>query len=296
MTSMKMKLLILLAAALVSFSCKDKKKTIHIATKPITEQFILGEMLQQLIEENTDYDVELTKGISGGTSTLHPALLKGDFDLYPEYTGTGWLVVLKKDSFPGPDELYRRVKDEYANQFNVVWLSPYGFNNSYSLAVTKENAGKYQLKKFSDLAKHPGVFVLGAEYDFFEIPMGYKELCDCYGLQFKDTKDMDIGLKYGAIKSGKVDVTNVFTTDGQLSGSGLVVLEDDKHFFPSYQCATIVREDALERFPELEGVLQKMAGILTDGEMSELNAQVDIEGRPDKVVAHEFLEKKGLLP
>lgn len=296
MMKMKTKLLVLLAVALVAFSCKDKKKTIHIATKPITEQFILGEMLQQLIEKDTDYDVELIKGISGGTSTLHPALLKGDFDLYPEYTGTGWLVVLKKDTFPGPDELYRRVKDEYRDKFQLVWLQPYGFSNSYSLAVTKENAEKYHLKKFSDLAKYPGVFVLGAEYDFFEIPKGYRELCECYDFHFKDNKDMDIGLKYNAIKSGKVDVTNVFTTDGQLSGSGLVVLEDDKHFFPSYQCATIVREDALERFPQLEATLEKMTGILTDGEMSSLNYQVDIEGRPDKEVAHEFLKKKGLLP
>ena len=106
---------------------------------------------------------------------------------------------------------------------------------------------------------------------------------------------MDIGLKYEAIKSGKIDVMNIFTTDGQLSGSGLVVLEDDKHFFPTYYCATVVREEALKSHPGLEEALNKMDGILTDNEMADLNYQVDMKGRSEKEVARQFLEKKGLL-
>lgn len=281
---------------LLTVSCKKKNETIRIATKPMTEQFILGEMLAQLIEADTDYKVKLTKGIGGGTSNIHPALLKGEFDLYPEYTGTGWLVVLKKDSFPtSPEKLYQELQKEYQQKYQLKWIAPYGFNNAYSLAVNPKIASQYELSTFSDLAKHPGTFVLGAEYDFFEIPKGYKELCDYYGFQFKKTKDMDIGLKYGAIKSGQIDVMNIFTTDGQLSGSGLVTLKDDKHFFPTYYCATVVREDALKKFPELEKVLLKMNDILTDQDMSDLNYQVDIKGRPEKEVAREYLVKKGLL-
>lgn len=284
-----------ISALLILSACGEKKDTIRIATKPMTEQFILAEMLSALIEDNTPYAVEITKGIGGGTSNIHPALMKGDFDLYPEYTGTGWMVILKKDSFPGPDELYPELQREYHEQFGLKWVAPYGFNNAYSLAVNKANAEKYHLNKFSDLAKYPDTFVLGAEYDFYEIPLGYKDLCEHYRLKFKKTLDMDIGLKYEAIKGGKIDVMNIFTTDGQLNGAGLKVLEDDKHFFPTYYCATVVKEDALAKHPGLEEALNKMGGILTDSEMSELNYQVDIKGRSEREVAREFLQKKGLL-
>lgn len=292
---MKTKITLLFIASLIFVACGEKKDTIRIATKPMTEQFILGEMLAQLIEENTNYNVEITKGIGGGTSNIHPALLKGEFDLYPEYTGTGWLVVLKKDSFPAPELLYKELKKEYHDKYGLEWIAPYGFNNAYSLAVSKENAQKYRLKKFSDLAQYPEKFTLGAEYDFFEIPKGYYDLCKYYNLKFKGNKDMDIGLKYEAIKSGKIDIMNVFTTDGQLSGAGLVTLEDDKFYFPTYYCATVVREDALKTHPGLKEALELMQGILTDQEMSELNYQVDVKGRSEKEVAHDFLQKKGLL-
>lgn len=293
---MKTKIISLLICSVLLFSCKDRKNTIRIATKPMTEQFILAEMLAQLIETNTPYKVEITKGIGGGTSNIHPALLKGEFDLYPEYTGTGWLVVLKKDSFPVSHEaLYSELQKEYEQKFGLKWVAPYGFNNTYSLAVSKENAQKYHLEKFSDLAKYPDTFVFGAEYDFFEIPKGYDQLCKYYGLKFKKNRDMDIGLKYEAIRNGDIDVVNIFTTDGQLSGSGLVPLKDDKNFFPSYYCATVVREDVLKSHPGLEDALLKMNNLLTDSDMADLNYQVDIKGRSDKEVAKEYLIRKELL-
>ncbi len=251
-------LLPLLAFFLLTTACKDRKNTIRIATKPMTEQFILGEMLKLLIEQDTGLAVEITKGIGGGTSNIHPAMLKGEFDIYPEYTGTGWLVVLKKDSLLPPDTLYETLKKEYEQKFHLKWLSPYGFDNTYSLAVGEPLAKKYDLK-------------------------------------FKKTRDMDIGLKYEAIKSGKVDVMNIFTTDGQLNGANLTVLKDDKNFFPSYYCTTVIREETLKAHPELEQTLEKMKGILTNAEMAELNYEVDIAGRPEQTVAADFLKKKGLL-
>lgn len=288
-------ILLILSASLFVFACQERKKTIRIATKPMTEQFILGEMIGLLIEENTDLKVEITKGIGGGTSNIHPALVKGEFDLYPEYTGTGWLVILKKDSVIPSEELYKQLSDDYERLYRLKWVAPYGFNNAYSLAVSDDNASRYELKTYSDLAHHPDQFVFGAEYDFYEIHDGYQSLCNFYGLKFKKTRDMDIGLKYEAIKSGKIDVMNIFTTDGQLSGSKLTVLEDDKHFFPSYYCATVVREETLKEHPELETVLWKMNNILTDSEMADLNYQVDIAGRPEREVAADFLKRKGLL-
>lgn len=292
---MKTKLTVLVTLFILISACTDHNKTIHIATKPMTEQFILGEILALLIEDNTDYPVVVTKGIGGGTSNIHPALVKGEFDLYPEYTGTGWLVVLKKDTFPDKEELYDELKKEYHEKYGLAWIAPYGFNNAYSLAVSEKNARKFNLRTFSDIARYPNVFTLGAEYDFFEINKGYDELCECYGFKFKKTMDMDIGLKYEAIRSGKIDIMNIFTTDGQLCGSGLITLEDDKHFFPSYYCATVVREDCLKSHPGLEETLRKMENLLTDREMAELNYQVDIAGRSERDVAREFLVYKRLL-
>ena len=293
--NMKNGLLALLIGLVLLSGCESKKDTIHIATKPMSEQFILGEMLALLIEENSDLHVKITKGVGGGTSNIHPAMVKGDFDLYPEYTGTGWLVILKKDSLLPPGQLFSELQKEYSREYGLKWVAPYGFNNAYSLAVSNEMAKKYNLKTFSDLALYPDLFTFGAEYDFYEINDGYADLCAYYNLKFKKNLDMDIGLKYEAMKSGKIDVINIFTTDGQLSHANLTVLKDDKHFFPSYYCATIVREETLKEHPELERILEKMNGILTDQEMADMNYKVDVEHRTEREVAVEFLKKKGLL-
>ena len=293
--NMKNGLLALFIGLVLLSGCESKKDTIHIATKPMSEQFILGEMLALLIEENSDLHVKITKGVGGGTSNIHPAMIKGDFDLYPEYTGTGWLVILKKDTLLPPDQLFSELQKEYSREYGLKWVAPYGFNNAYSLAVSNEMAKKYNLKTFSDLALYPDLFTFGAEYDFYEINDGYADLCAYYNLKFKKNLDMDIGLKYEAMKSGKIDVINIFTTDGQLSHANLTTLKDDKHFFPSYYCATIVREETLKEHPELERILEKMNGILTDQEMADMNYKVDVEHRTEREVAVEFLKKKGLL-
>ena len=292
---MKNRLLALFIGLVLLSGCESRKDTIHIATKPLSEQFILGEMLALLIEENSDLHVKITKGVGGGTSNIHPAMVKGDFDLYPEYTGTGWLVILKKDSLLPPGQLFSELQKEYSREYGLKWVAPYGFNNAYSLAVSNEMAKKYNLKTFSDLALYPDLFTFGAEYDFYEINDGYADLCAYYNLKFKKNLDMDIGLKYEAMKSGKIDVINIFTTDGQLSHANLTTLKDDKHFFPSYYCATIVREETLKEHPELERILEKMNGILTDQEMADMNYKVDVEHRTEREVAVEFLKKKGLL-
>lgn len=292
---MKNGLLALFIGLVFLSGCESKKDTIHIATKPMSEQFILGEMLALLIEENSDLHVKITKGVGGGTSNIHPAMIKGDFDLYPEYTGTGWLVILKKDTLLPPDQLFSELQKEYSREYGLKWVAPYGFNNAYSLAISNEMAKKYNLKTFSDLALYPDLFTFGAEYDFYEINDGYADLCAYYNLKFKKNLDMDIGLKYEAMRSGKIDVINIFTTDGQLSHANLTILKDDKHFFPSYYCATIVREETLKEHPELERILEKMNGILTDQEMADMNYKVDVEHRTEREVAVEFLKKKGLL-
>ena len=268
---------------------------IKIATKPMTEQFILGEMLKLLIEENTDLTVEMTKGVGGGTSNIHPALIAGEFDLYPEYTGTGWSFVLKKEGIPDDETLYAGLTEGYKEEYDLEWVGLYGFNNTYGLVARKDIADQYNLKTYSDLATVSGELTFGAEYDFYEREDGYDALAAAYGLNFKKVTDLDIGLKYNAINSGEIDVMNIFTTDGQLAVSDVVVLEDDKNFYQTYYCGTVVRSDTLEKYPELRDVLMMMDGILTDAEMAALNNEVEASGADERDVARNFLTDKGLL-
>lgn len=268
---------------------------IKIATKPMTEQFILGEMLALLIGENTDLTVEMTKGVGGGTSNIHPALINGEFDLYPEYTGTGWSFVLKEEGIPDDETLYAGLTERYAEEYDLEWVGLYGFNNTYGLVVRTEIAEQYNLKTYSDLGPVSGELTFGAEYDFYEREDGYDALTAAYGLNFKKVTDLDIGLKYNAINAGEIDVMNIFTTDGQLAVSDVVVLLDDKNFYQTYYCGTVVRGDTLEKYPELRDVLMMMDGILTDAEMAALNNEVEAGGADERDVARQFLTDKGLL-
>ena len=277
------------------FSLNSKKdKTINIATKPMTEGYILGQMLTELIEQDTDLKVNMTTGVGGGTSNIHPAIVKGEFDLYPEYTGTSWEAVLKKEA-SYDESKFDELQKEYKEKYNLEYVNLYGFNNTYGLAVNRDIAEKYNLKTYSDLAAVSNNLIFGAEYDFFEREDGYKELQKVYNVDFKKKIDMDIGLKYQAMKDKKIDVMVIFTTDGQLAISDVVVLEDDKKMYPSYRAGTVVRSEILSKYPELKAVLEKLNNILDDKTMADLNYQVESEGKKPEDVAREYLQEKGLL-
>ena len=277
------------------FSLNSKKdKTINIATKPMTEGYILGQMLTELIEQDTDLKVNITNGVGGGTSNIHPAIVKGEFDLYPEYTGTSWEAVLKKEA-SYDESKFDELQKEYKEKYNLEYVNLYGFNNTYGLAVNKDIAEKYNLKTYSDLATVSNNLIFGAEYDFFEREDGYKELQKVYNMNFKKQIDMDIGLKYQAMKDKKIDVMVIFTTDGQLAISDVLVLEDDKKMYPSYRAGTVVRSEILSEYPELKPVLEKLNNILDDKTMADLNYQVESKGKKPEDVAREYLQEKGLL-
>lgn len=276
------------------FQNTRQKDTIQIATKPMTEQYILGEMLDILIEQDTDLNVELTQGVGGGTSNIQPAMESGEFDLYPEYTGTGWNMVLGHDGLYTED-LFHELENEYNEQFHMNWVGMYGFNNTYGLAVRREIAEKYSLKTYSDLKSVSDSLTFGAEYDFFEREDGYDALCKTYGLHFGKTMDLDIGLKYQAINQKKIDVMVIFTTDGQLSASDVVVLEDDRHFYPSYICGNVIRAEVLEKYPELFAVFEKLNGLITDSDMAEMNYSVETENKEPRDAAEDFLRSHNLL-
>lgn len=285
-------LAVMLMAGMMSGFGSDSK-TVRMATKPMTEQYILGSMMKELIEAKTDLKVELTEGIGGGTKNIQPAMEKGEFDFYPEYTGTGWNTVLKNESFYSED-LFEDLQKGY-NEMGMVWTGMMGFNNTYTIAVVDEKVEEYGLATISDLAAVSENLVFGANYDFFEREDGFDMLAEKYGMNFKDTKDMDMSLKYEAIKAREIDVMNAFTTDGQLSVAGITPLEDDLGIYPSYMCGFVVQQAALEAHPELQEVFDAVTDILTDAEMSAMNYQVEGEGEAPEDVAHQFLVDKGLI-
>ena len=269
---------------------------IKIATKPMTEQFILGEMLKLVIEDTTDYSVELTKGIGGGTNNIMPAMESGDFDLYPEYTSSGYIMVLKHDSDGISDEdMWKQLQKEYKDKYDMSWIGQYGFNNTYALIIREEAAKKYNLTKTSQLADVSDELVFGGNSDYIERKDGFHLLCDTYGLKFKDVKDIDIGLKYETLKKGDIDVSNGFTTDAQLSNDNVRVLEDDKHLQVNYFCSNVVRNDTLKSHPGLEEAIMKLDNSITDKEMASLNYKVEVEGKEDVQVAKDYLTEKGII-
>lgn len=289
-------------AAVLSLSACGKSPAanagpVKIATKPMTEQYILGEMLGLIIED-AGYEVEITKGIGGGTNNIHPAMEKGEFDLYPEYTSSGWVMVLDHDAAGVDDaEMFDSLKSEYQEKFGMTWVGLYGFNNTFAIAVREEAAQQYNLKTTSDLAAVAGELNFGGNPDYIERADGFPLLAETYGLEFKSVSDIDIGLKYQALQNGDIDVTNAFTTDAQLGGQSvpLVTLEDDKHLQVNYFCSTVVRQDALEKYPGLEEALMKMDGLLSDSEMARLNYLVEVEGADEKETARSFLVENGVL-
>ncbi len=291
-SGLRLLIAVLLMLGTCAGGCTSEKKTVRIATKPMTEQFILGEMLRLLIEERTDLRVTLTKGVGGGTANIHPAMVAGQFDMYPEYTGTAWRYVLKLGGVPDMETLTA----EYAARYGLRWTGLYGFNNTFALAVRDTVARARGLNSCSELASSSPELVFGAEYDFYERDDGYAALIEVYGFHFKKAVDMDIGLKYPALASGDIDVMTIFTTDGRRSTAPLIMLRDDKGFFPAYRCGTVVREETLRSHPQLEPVLHLLDGLLTDEDMAALNHQVEIGGQDEREVAGTFLRGKGLLP
>jgi osmoprotectant transport system substrate-binding protein len=289
------RLLPLLLAGLLA-SCSSPTATLKVGSKDFTESFLLAEMYALLLEE-AGFKVERRFNL-GGTPIAHAALLKGDIDLYPEYTSTALLTVLKEKPLADAQAIVEAVRKGYRERFQLAWLEPAPFNNTQALATTKAVAQKYGLKTYSDLSAKAGELRLGGPPEFAERADGIKGLQQAYGgFRFKEFKQLGTGsLRYEALKAGEVDVTVAFGTDGQISGMGLVLLRDDRNFYPVYQAAPVVRQDVLEKIPALAAALNRVAPLLTDEVIATLNWQVD---GPDKkefaAVAKGFLREKGLL-
>lgn len=272
-------------------NAKDK---ITIGSKNFSEQVLLGHLVADLIEGNTDIEVERKLNL-GGTQVAFSAVTNGDIDMYVDYTGTGLVNILKQEALSDPDEVYNIVAKEFSDQYDLKTLKPLGFNNTYTLAVRPETAEQYGLKTYSDLAAVSNELKIGATIEFTNRPDGLPGLMDAYNMDFAGLEAVDGGLRYTALESKETDVIDAFSTDGLLEAFGLTVLEDDKNFFPPYYAIPLVREDTLKEFPELEDVINSLAGKLTDEKMRELNYKVDSLKESPKDVAREFLIEEGLI-
>jgi osmoprotectant transport system substrate-binding protein len=268
---------------------------VTIGSKNFTEAVIVAELYAQVLEE-AGFEVERKLNL-GATDIAHESLVAGHIDLYPEYTSTGALTVLKLEPMTDKDEILRALREGYEEQFDLVWLDPAPFNNPQALATRADVADEYGIATYSDLAAAAPELVMGGPPEFFEREDGLPGLQAHYGgFEFKDTRQLDAGLRYKALTEGDIDVVLAFGTDGQISGYDLVLLEDDMALFPPYQVAPVVRQDKLDTFPDIATVLNALAPVMTSEEMQRLNWMVD---GPDKLepedVARQFLQEQGFI-
>jgi osmoprotectant transport system substrate-binding protein len=272
----------------------EKTDRIVIGGKNFTEQDILGYLMKYIIEDKTKLKVE-TKPFLGGTSVVAQALERGDIQIYAEYTGTALINLLQQQPVNDPQEAYDKVKQIYKDQKHITWLKPFGFNNTYTLTMRADEAKALGIETFSDLVAKSPDLILGCTQEFLERSDGYQGLQKTYGINFKSINGMDPGLTYAAVRDGRVNVIDGFSTDGRIPAFSLKILKDDKQFFPPYYAAPIVREDVLKAHPEIADALNLLAGKLDDKQMALLNAKVDLEKKDAKDVAREWLKEQGLI-
>jgi len=267
---------------------------IRIASKNFTEQLILAEMMAQMIEKRTDLSVDRKFNL-GGTIICHQALKRGEIDLYAEYTGTGLMAILQLPAMNNPDEVYDRVSGEYLNRFSLVWLEPFGFNNTYTLTVRKQDAVQNKWKVISDLITVSSKLVAGFSGEFQERPDGYPGFQEVYKFKFGEVHDLDPGLIYEALAKGAVDVIDGYLTDGRIPAYNLVSLEDDKKFFPPYHAAPVVREEILNAYPDLREALAPLGSLIDNSTMRGLNYEVNENKRGISELVTEFLQEKEIF-
>jgi osmoprotectant transport system substrate-binding protein len=288
--------LAIIGAALTMPGCGGGGSTqVSVGAKNFTEELILGEIYAQVLEQ---HGLRVARKLNlGGTDIAMEALRRGEIDLYPEYTGTALLTQLKRPPMSDGKAIYAIVKAAYQRQYGLTWLDPAPANNTQALATTGALAAKYNLHTLSQLALAAPQLRLGAIPEFLKRSDGLPGLQRAYGgFHFKETHLIDIGLKYKALLIGDVDVVVAFGTDGEISGEHLTVFIDDKHFWPAYNVAPVVRDQTLKTYPAIASHLNRIAPYLTDTEMRSLNDEVaGAQKREASDVARDFIKTHGLV-
>jgi glycine betaine/choline ABC-type transport system substrate-binding protein len=273
-------------------ACSPSDRPVVVGSKNFTEQVVLGEMLAQLLESrNVRVDRRLNLG---GTFICHRAIVAGDIDVYPEYTGTALTAILKETPSADADAVYRRVREAYEKDLHLAWTESFGFDNTFAIAMKPETAERLGVRKISDLKAHEKTLRAGFGHEFFERQDGYRGFVAAYDLKLENPpRGIELGLIYQALMEGEVDFVAGNATDGLIDKFGLVVLEDDRSYFPPYDAAAVYRPDTAQRVPALAEVLHLLEGGLDEASMRDLNRQVDDERRGVPEVVRDFLEKRG---
>jgi osmoprotectant transport system substrate-binding protein len=286
--------LLLCSVALLASCGPARRDTIVVGSKNFSEQALLGEILAQHLGARTHLAVS-RRFYLAGSYICQQALLAGRIDAYVEYTGTALTAILHDPIESDPAAVSGRVRAEYKKRFGLEVMPPLGFNNTFAIVVRGEDARQMNLKRLSEAPRFPREWRAGFGYEFMERPDGYAGLARTYGLQFDSPpRILDLGLLYRALLGKQVDLVAGNSTDGLLAARDLVILEDDKHYFPPYEAVPIVRRETFERHPEVRAAIEELAGKISDAEMQKMNYAVDGEHRDIGEVAREFLRSKGL--
>lgn len=287
----------------------QEKPTVTVGSKDFTEVGILGQIMSVLLEEN-GYPVDRQLNL-GGTVVVHEAAVANDIQIYPEYTGTGLLVILGQDipeveeqpsatpaegtANPVSEEVYSIVSEAYPEEFGLEWLEPFGLNGTYVIAVRPETAEEHGLQKVSDLQEIAGDLTFGCSQEFLVRQDGLPGLQEAYDVEFGDSMGMDPSLVYSAMDEGMVDVIAGGVTEGHIQRLGFVMLEDDRNYFPPYYACPVVRTELLEQAPDVRDILNQLAGRIDDETIGQLNLEVDEDLRNPGDVARDFLISEGLI-
>lgn len=278
--------------AALAFAASPALAQIKVGSKNFTEQFILAELYAQALEA-AGISVERKINL-GGTLIAYKALEEKEIDMYPEYTGTMLLAVLKAEPMTDRKAVYDKVKADYAAK-GLVLLNEAPVNNSYDMVVRPETAAQYKLETLSDLAKVSKELKLGAGPEFRDRKDGLPGLKAKYGIEFKEDLQMAIGLRYQALSNKQIDVVNGYSTDGMISALKLKRLKDDKNLWPPYYVVPVVRKEVLDGNPKVADVLNRVSALLSESTMAEMNYKVDGEKEEPKDVARAFLKAKGVV-
>ena len=275
--------------------CVPRKHEISVGSKNFTEQLILGELLAQYLESVCKTSVA-RRFYLAGTYICQQAVLAGRIDTYVEYTGTALAAILKEQPSGDSATVYEQVKQQYRSRFGLDVMPPLGFNNSFAMVMRGDEARGLGLTTLSQLPEHAPQMRLGVGYEFLERQDGYKGLVSTYGLKFAEApRVMDLGLLYRALQNKSVDVVAGNNTDGLIAALGLVVLQDDKHYFPPYDAVPIVRPQLFAECPQARAALERLSGRISADDMRAMNYAVDGEKQDAAVVARAFLLREHLV-
>jgi osmoprotectant transport system permease protein len=270
----------------------SSRPDMKVGSKDFTESIILAEIFAQELEAR---GLRVERRYELGGNLAHDALVAGEVDVYPEYTGTSLINILKHPPSTDARAVYERVKSEYVSRFDVEVGPPLGFEDTFAILVRSAEARRLNLKTISDAAPHAPRWRAGFGQDFMSRADGYEGFARAYGLEFAARpREMDLSLSYRALAEEQVDVIAGNSTDGMIATLGLTQLEDDRHYFPPYEAVLLVRRDALERHAPAREILQRLSGSISTEEMRRLNYEVDGRKRPAADVVREWRQAKGL--